>query len=641
MIYMEGILLMPPERGILIGRAVWKPRYVVFGTGAQLKAQHELMVQSESKAGSSRKDLKSTSSKPSLVDVTTQDQDQTLYISICKTKGDREFVAQHSISSFASCEIRNVQHRKQMPSLPTMMLEFKSDAPTERARKRRSSRTGGLTSKDPWASTLLFRTVPDERYNIYDWQTAIKSQLRPESHEHLEDLNDEMSPLSPTFFTNPFAPKDARDTRTPTSSNTRPEILQRASSQNTTSSTYPHAPRDRPSAVLSPSPSLRSRRSDLSSQSSSMPPPMGFATNHSKQFTTLPSDLPSPASTSGYDHQFIEGWTSAQGRTSALSSHTRGSNSIASAVAGNAFGSTPPGPRETILDRAFQMRCIPGSERVQDKDEEKISSIAKFEALMREIDERKMQKSTSTIQNTDARSGWSLDEESEESSSAEGEDEDDGMDMSDQEFEMPTPAQRALEYISGRRTPISPGRSTSPTSNDPPIPFLNPQAMSAFHGIPPSINLGGLRPRTGTSTSKRHSRPTSLALPSRSVSAVTMPGLKDFYPSTSSSNLRAGDFEVSDIKRSSSTSVKRLSFQEFTKRLSSTSSLLLVQTNASSSSGKTGSRRTSSEYGVDEERNQRNSVQLRGGSGATCTDRDKRCGWRGSVGVFGKEGGFL
>lgn len=514
---------------------------------------------------------------------------------------------------------------------------MKPDAAAEKQRKRRSSRTAGLTSKDPWAATLLFRSVPEDRYNIYDWQITMKPQLTPDSPEGYED--GPMSPTSPgafNSFTNPFAPRESR-----TASISRPELQQRPSQKSV--STYPHAPRERPSAMISPSPSLRSRRSDLSSQSSSMHPPMGFTSSHPQTYATgLPSDLPSPASMSGYDTQFIEGWTSAQGRSSALSSHTRGSNSIASAVAPAAqIASTPPGPRETILDRAFQMRCIPGSERVED---EKISSIARFEALMREVDERKRQKSASSANEPSQTSSWDLDEESEESSGEEGDEEDgeDELDMSDQELEIPTPAQRALDYISGRRTPLPSSRPLSPAPRSPPIPFLNPQAMSAFHGhSSPPINSGGLRPRTGTSTTagqhNRNSRPNSLALPSRSISATMIPTLKD-ASSASSAN---GNLKE---KRESSTSVKRLSFTEFAKRLSSTSSLLLVQsnTNASSSSGREGSRRGSSEYGADgDERGLRASVSLRGGAMSDRDAKDKRCGWRGSVGVFGGEGGFL
>ncbi|TVY59559.1 hypothetical protein LSUE1_G009906, partial [Lachnellula suecica] len=465
MIVMEGLMLCPPERGTIIGRALWKPRYVVFGTGAQLKTQTELLSEATGKPSGGRKGLKSTSSKPSLVDVSQVDaegQEQRLYISIYKAKGDWEFIAQHSISAFKSCEIRNVQHRKQGPSLPTLMIEFKPDSLSEKQRKRRSSRAAGLTSKDPWANVLLFRTIPEERYNIYDWQASVKPKLTPDAPD-----DSPLSPSSPSFstFSNPFGSRESK----PTTGSGRPDI-QRASSNH---NTYPHSPRDRdrPSALISPSPSLRSRRSDLSSQASSLHPPMGFTQNQNYT-TTLPSDLPSPASTSGYDAQFIEGWTSAQGRSSALSSHTRGSNSIASAVTPIApVASTPPGPRETILDRAFQMRYIPGGERAQDKDEEKISSIARFEAIMREVDERKRHKASHEIPRN--KSEWDLDEESEESDEAEMGDEDDeadGLEMSDHDVSMPTPAQRALDYISGRGVPLPPSsRPLSPPPRSPPI----------------------------------------------------------------------------------------------------------------------------------------------------------------------------
>lgn len=495
------------------------------------------------------------------------------------------------------------------------MLEFKPDPLSDKARKRRSSRTSGLTSKDPWANILLFRTLPDERHNIYDWQAMMKPHLTPESANE--------SPITPSAqfnnFSNPFASRENR----------RPDIQSRTSDRNVSS--YPHAPRERPSAIISPSPSLRSRRSDLSSQASSQHPPIGF-TNHSQGYTTtIPTDLPSPASTS-YEPQFIEGWTAAQGRSSALSSHTRGSNSIASAVAPPALiASTPPGPRETILDRAFQMRCIPGSERISENDEDdQLSSLARFEALMREVDEKKLQREGSEQEaRKKSLSEWNIDEDTEEESdSAEptiGNDEDsdevEGLELSDDDDAgIPTQAQVA---IPGRRTPIPGRRPLSPAPSSPPVPFLNTQAMSAFHGLGPQ-SPNGLRPRTGTNTSNHQQEERfSRYIPTRSISAATVPVSRDLSVSTStSSNLKVTDGKE---KRRSSTSIKRLSFTEFARRLSSTSSLLLVQTNVSSNSGR-GSGRTSVDFGD-------------GKSGSK--NRDDNCGWRSSAGVFGNEGGFL
>ena len=491
----------------------------------------------------------------------------------------------------------------------------------DRQRKRRSSRTGALGSKDPWGNTLLFRDAPDEHLTIHDWNTKIRPHLVPGAKEPPD--RDAVSPTSQsvTSFTNPFAPRESRAAATSIS---RPEHQRGASPPST--NMYPHAPRERPTALVSPSPSLRSRRSDLSSQASSQHPQVAFTSAHLQNYTgNLPSDLPSPASTSGYDAQFIEGWTSAQGRSSALSSHTRGSNSIASVVP--PIGSTPPGPRETILDRAFQMRYIPGGERLQGKDEEKISSIARFEALMREVDERKLQRSVLQQEGPNT-SGWDLDEESEESASAQSDDDDDddGLNMSVPEIYNRTPAQRALDYISGRTTPLPASRPLSPpTPKSPPIPFLNSRAISDFHD--------SYRPQTGTNPS-RHPNPRALA--SRSMSSTAIPGMQDWHSSSSG----LGQERESQERRRSGASAKRLSFQEFAKRLSSTSSLLLVQTNASSSSGRDGSHRDSSEYGADEERSRhQSSAGARGSISPSEGDRRRAC--RGSVGVFGGEGGFL
>jgi hypothetical protein len=61
-----------------------KARYVVLGTGSQLKTQNDILASAE--AGR-KKTLKSTSSKPSLVDVTERDPESNkLYLSIYKAK---------------------------------------------------------------------------------------------------------------------------------------------------------------------------------------------------------------------------------------------------------------------------------------------------------------------------------------------------------------------------------------------------------------------------------------------------------------------------------------------------------------------------------------------------------------------------
>ena len=601
-----------------------QPRYVVFGHSPPLETQIDLS------SSSARKSLRSSSAKASQVDVSQVVPDR-FYITVYKTKGDVEYVSQHPIYAFKACEVRNVAHRKQSPSVPTLILDFKPDAFAEKKRKRRSSRAGTLTSaKDPWADVLLFRTLSEERFSIFDWQLLLKPRLNY--------LDSEDSTLSPppdfTAFSNQFRAKDGKAQ----SSGGGPDIQTRSQT-----SKSPRTHREKPSALISPSPSLKSRRSDLSSQASSQPPPPRLPTTHLHNFVP-PADIPSPASTS-FDTHFVEVSTANQGRSSALSSHTRGSNSIASAVSPHAFmASTPPGPRETILDRAFQMRCIPGSELLQDNDDEKMSSMARFEALMREQDERR-QKKAALNQQTKELSTWEAKEESEASEEDTDRDPED-LDLSDHDVEIPTPAQRALAYISGRATPphaLSPGPTT------PPIPFLHQQGMSALQNHTPSP-FNNLRPRTGSSQ-KRKSRPSSICVTSRSMSdrsmsENTIPGLLE-----SNSNLSLAE------KRRSSASMRRinLNFQEFTKRLSSTSSLLLP-TNASSSSLRDGSSRGSADFGgplgglsVDGEddvlsfstgsiRAKRNSVNVRGPS--IGGEAEKRCAWKGNMNMFG-EGTFI
>jgi hypothetical protein len=215
---------------------------------------------------------------------------------------------------------------------------------------------------------------------------------------------------------------------------------------------------------------------------------------------------------------------------------------------------------------------------------------------------------------------------------------------------IPPPAQRALEFIAGRH---GPPRQPSLSEAGRPSPNCDHESSSTALHSGYSLRR---RPQTGHSrslgiTQKTNSQP-HLAPTSQSHG----PPVLDVRPSpthktpmeggptsTPSSNLNAE-------KRLSTSSTKRLSFTEFTKRLSSTSSLLMVQTNASA-----GSSRGSSETELHQQQQQQQQQQQlsargflhpRGAPPPPANERDreaweKRCGWRGSVGVFGTEGGFL
>ncbi|EWY99211.1 hypothetical protein FOYG_03327 [Fusarium oxysporum NRRL 32931] len=451
------------------------------------------------------------------------------------------------------------------------------------------------------------------------------------------------SPMSPQF-SNPFATmsRDASDYFSrPTSGNksgrSDPRSLQHKSSINTQSTTTTTTTtRERPLTFSSESLSLRSKRSDVSSPSSNNYPiqQMNFPIPGQHYTTVLPTDLPSPVNTTGdYQGEFIEGWTSAQGRSSTMSSPIRGRSSIGSQPPHPSIAaiesSSPPGPRETILDRAFQMRCIPGSER-EVPGEEKLSSLARFDALMREADDKMKQRAEAErAQQLAMRSAF------EASDSSSQDDESDSDDLDEDAYGgvpdrrgpalIPSTTQRALQFIADRRdpAPLSPS-SRSSVSRTPMIPQSPP--------IRPHTAHAKTRPNP---TQRTNSTPQMIANMARLELAAPPSKVSD------DSSLRSnGDKRLS----TSSTATKRLSFTEFTKRLSSTSSLLFVQTNASGRSS-----RRSSEINLQPSplpcgtlNPQRIAVPTRD------QDRDQnsgdvttRCGWRNSVGVVSRDGTFF
>ncbi|KAL2018357.1 hypothetical protein VTK56DRAFT_960 [Thermocarpiscus australiensis] len=662
---MEGPLSVPPDRGTILGRAMWKVRYVVVGGPNREQTQSAPASRVQSNRSSTSKEL---SRAPS----------EGIYLSVYKSKEDTEPIQQHSLSTIADCQVQMMAHRKQGPILPTLVINLVPDPNVDKLRKRRSSRTAAFTApKETGPTTLLFR-AGDEEQSLHDWARFIQRLIQPNLPDRLP--LSPMTPASPTFI-NPFAPRsgEAGDMQyRPDSGNggCRPCLLLK----NHSHQTYPG--RDRP-LTFSDSPSLRSKRSDLSSQTSSMNPShVGFS-----NYTVMgPGDLPSPATTIGeYHGEFIEGWTSAQGRSSTLSSPIRGRGSISSPATSQApqipDPSSPPAPRETILDRAFQMRRIPGSER-EIPGEEKLSSLARFDALMREMDEKRRQREAEEArqrgeaaalalagtEKTKPQSTWNAEDDS-------GGDDDDGSDgdesegpvgKADRDIEdrySSSAQQRALDFITGRQewTPRYQERARGHSVRSPPT--YNHEALMA-------LSNGGssqLRPHTGYSKNRSrpgmaqrtHSQPHLATILSSSSTPVDgnspFPAPEDGVPSGGPAS-PPGLSRNSTEKRQSASSAKRLSFTEFTRRLSNTSSLLLLQTNASSGSSRASNGDTDAQLPPQsppqplhhlhpraapptplhhhQQQQQQSPPPLVG-------ERD-RCGWRGSVGVFGgAEGGFL
>lgn len=266
------------------------------------------------------------------------------------------------------------------------------------------------------------------------------------------------------------------------------------------------------------------------------------------------------------------------------------------------------------------LKQIPGSERmggVEEEEDGALSSIARFEKLMKEQEEKKRAFARASARPGEVRSrqqppqaqarqpsrggrkNWGVPDAGEESdidpalpnSRAARRSQQatpvpanpnanfyiDSNDSTDDLHlqhitAIPPPAQRALEFISGRTTPThpSPGHPSRPTSRSISQANLGPRPPP-----PPMPRMAS----TGHASKGRPS-PVNYSLPP----GVQREGLK---PSTSETHLSA----AIATRRTSSNS-HRLSFTEFTKRLSSeASSLLLVQTNTSGHSG--GSKRNS------------------------------------------------
>ncbi|KAJ2994554.1 hypothetical protein NUW58_g1525 [Xylaria curta] len=423
---MEDILLVPPDRGPIIGKPVWKPRYVTVGPLYQKDGHQPNLSLSQVLSTARKRDTGSRSSKSQQKVLT-----DVAYFSVYKSKDDNDPIIQHSIASITDCQVQHIAHRKQGQAVPTLTIQISPDPATDKLRKRRSSRTTGLiTNKDTGPTKLWFLSAEGSRYDLDDWARYIQSLV-----QHYRSMP--MSPISPTspVFISPFAPaQDATEKPGPVSS-AKGKLMSKLQSK-PSGRAHP-SPRDQSSIYTSGSPSLRSRKSDLSCTSSMAPGSVNFAQQH---YTNLQhSDLPSPASTlDEHPEHFVEGWTMSQGRSSTLSSPIRGRASISSShdPSQPSLDSSPRiTPRETILDRAFQMRYIPGSDR-EVAGEEKLTSLARFEALMCEAENRR--------RNTDAgraprqeplRSTWEEDDSDEDESRREARQDDEDEDSDNYAFE--------------------------------------------------------------------------------------------------------------------------------------------------------------------------------------------------------------
>lgn len=563
-----------------------------------------------------------------------------------------------------------VAHRKQGPVLPTLIITITPDPATEKLRKRRSSRAATLVSnKDNGPTTLWFRTEGDSS-RLYEWAKSIQLVIQPSLPENLP--MSPMSPISPLTpaspsFQNPFVSFTPREgcEFSPFSS-ARPPSAPKVTLHHKASSSL-HAHRERP-LTISGTPSLRSRRSDLSSLISS-----NANTSVTQSYASvLPhNEFSAPSDTDAE----LFGWTSAQGRSSVLHSPARtlrdslGSDPPLSPAAMLESGS-PPGPRETILDRAFQLKYIPGSDQTV-PGEEKLSSLARFEALMKQVDERRQSRTRpvrplSVKEQLELKSAWDMDdsdeEDSDESDSTDTEEESSAdQNTADDPNSVRSASRRTATFVAeGESHPQTPSHSPRGTAGPRSPIALNPEALAALS----SAGTTADRPRLAH---RMHSTMGSLSLGTTNTTTTTLPHQQLSLETTSSpgkSSIESHEsWETSGLNpsaayrtstilegqqrlstASSNGGGKRLSFSEFTRRLSSTGSMLITQPQqqqSGSSPGEAvadsqGQSRRSSVY------QPRTAPSVLSSPRSEVTDRSEKCkSWRNSVGMFGNEGGFL
>ncbi|KAI5840375.1 hypothetical protein DFP73DRAFT_574599 [Morchella snyderi] len=272
-------------------------------------------------------------------------------LTVYKQKTDTEPITRYPITSIASCYIGDVAARhKKSVVLPTLVVNLRPEIQLSSSKsfRRRShdvpGQREGAKREGAAKEILLFRPVPDNVVAIEKWAKEIQAHLIPSSSD--SNANQAPDPAFRERFSD-------LDLETPTTSS----MFFMNGEPNT--------------ALLSPS--LRSRTSNLSSIESD---------DKGSLMSSSASDMPSPNA----DEEFPR--SSADGRPP-LHLATKLRHSIG-ARDGNVIKEiniqTPtalPPRRETILDRFFS--TAPPSPALT-SEQAPMNSIARFEALIRDIE---------------------------------------------------------------------------------------------------------------------------------------------------------------------------------------------------------------------------------------------------------------
>jgi hypothetical protein len=249
----------------------------------------------------------------------------------------------YPLDSIKSVCIEDMAPRKPGPVLPTLVVTLDQEPPST---KRRSSQSGSVLPVRPRSDTLLFRTAKDDVRDINDWYQAIQSQLSPK----LEQSN---RLFDPGWGFNNSSKTLKLNTR------------------------GPHGPSGSPfgsqanATLLSPSSSVRSMRSELSSSESDK---KSFYSRGTSELSSPVFEMPLTPVAEGHAVVHI----------------SSGSPPPTYEEESTGLPTSCSPRRETILDRAFMMNCIPGGAELATSPEQ--NSIERFEALMRSLEARKAQK---------------------------------------------------------------------------------------------------------------------------------------------------------------------------------------------------------------------------------------------------------
>lgn len=334
---MEGYLQVPPERNLIGSRGAWKTRYVVFGrdTFRAFPSSSPVRPSSAADRHSYPRGAISVANASSNV----QEIQPNLFLSIYKSKSESEPVAKYPIQDITSCYVGDlgIKQKKQV-IMPTLIIHLRPDnqqVTSPRSFRRKSHENPNATRPAPTA--LFFRPGTDTADSLQQWAREIQSYLYT------------CVPPPSSYNTTPITPTQ----------HAFPEISE-------TSSSLFLVNGEPNTALLSPS--LRSKCSDLST----------IPSDRRSISSSSISEMPSPkVDEHAQEHQ---GRTTFHIATNYEEFDPQEYDGRGHTVSGTS-DSKRLGRRETILDRYFSSYAV-----TSPIDTPKASSIARFEALMTEME---------------------------------------------------------------------------------------------------------------------------------------------------------------------------------------------------------------------------------------------------------------